>query len=74
MPSPTFGGADLPPAPLTAFGSLETLASEGPRIANVALLGQFMASSFASEGDFHGSMAMADAPASQPPLLAHPHA
>jgi hypothetical protein len=39
-----------------------------------ALLGQFMASSFATAGDGHGATPVADQPPAQPPLLAQPHA
>jgi hypothetical protein len=49
-------------------------ASDGSQAANVALLGQFMASSFVTAGDGHGGTPSADPPSSQPPLLAQPHA
>jgi Ca2+-binding RTX toxin-like protein len=39
-----------------------------------ALLGQFMASSFVTAGDSHGELPITGQPASQPPLLAQPHA
>ena len=39
---------------------------------NAALLGQFMASSFVSDGEGHGAIPMADPQAGQPPLLAMP--
>jgi Ca2+-binding RTX toxin-like protein len=42
--------------------------------ANVALLGQFMASSFVTAGDGHGAAPIADPSATQQPLLAQPHA
>jgi Ca2+-binding RTX toxin-like protein len=42
--------------------------------ANVALLGQFMASSFVTAGDGHGAAPIADQSAGQQPLLALPHA
>jgi Ca2+-binding RTX toxin-like protein len=42
--------------------------------ANVALLGQFMASSFVAAGDGHGAAPIADMSATQQPLLAQPHA
>ena len=38
-----------------------------------ALLGQFMASSFATAGDGHGATPVADQPPTQQPLLAQPH-
>src|SRR5204862_342622 len=41
---------------------------------NVALLGQFMASSFVTAGDGLGGSPITDAPPSQPPLLAQPPA
>ena len=47
-------------------------ASDGSHAA--ALLGQFMASSFATAGDGHGATPVADQPPAQQPLLAHPHA
>ena len=46
-------------------------ASEGSHAA--ALLGQFMASSFATAGDGHGPTPVADQPPAQQPLLAQPH-
>jgi hypothetical protein len=39
---------------------------------SAALLGQFMASSFVSDGEGHGAMPMADPQAGQPPMLAMP--
>ncbi|HEY2230987.1 MAG TPA: calcium-binding protein [Xanthobacteraceae bacterium] len=41
---------------------------------NLALLGQFMASSFVTAGDAHVGTPVAEPPSSQPPLLAQPHA
>ena len=41
---------------------------------NVALLNQFMASSFVAAGDGHGATPIADPQSTQQPLLAHPHA
>jgi RTX calcium-binding nonapeptide repeat (4 copies) len=49
-------------------------ASDGSHAAGLALLGQHMASSFVTAGDGHGATPIADPPASQPPLLAQPHA
>jgi hypothetical protein len=46
-------------------------ASDGSHAA--ALLGQFMASSFATAGDGHGPTPVADQPPAQQPLLAQPH-
>jgi Ca2+-binding RTX toxin-like protein len=48
--------------------------SDGSHAASPALLGQFMASSFAPAGDGHGATPIADTPANQQPLLAQPHA
>jgi Ca2+-binding RTX toxin-like protein len=42
-------------------------------LGNVALLGQFMASSFVTAGDGHGAVPIAD-PSGQQPLLTQPHA
>jgi Ca2+-binding RTX toxin-like protein len=42
--------------------------------AGAALLGQFMASSFVTASDSTGAMPIVDQQASQPPLLAQPHA
>jgi Ca2+-binding RTX toxin-like protein len=49
-------------------------ASDGSQAASVALLGQFMASSFVTAGDGHTPTPIADPASSQPPLLAQPHA
>jgi Ca2+-binding RTX toxin-like protein len=49
-------------------------ATDASPAANVALLGQFMASSFVSAGDGHGSALIADPAPTQQPLLAQPHA
>ena len=49
-------------------------ASDGSPAAGAALLGQFMASSFVSAGDGHGSAPIADPALVQQPLLAQPHA
>jgi Ca2+-binding RTX toxin-like protein len=48
--------------------------TDGSRAANLAALGQFMASSFAAASDAHGATPIADQHANQPPLLAQPHA
>ena len=45
-----------------------------PPAASAALLGQFMASSFAPAGSGQGGTPIADPAANQPPLLAQPHA
>ena len=50
-------------------------ASDGSHAADLALLGQFMASSFVTAGDGHGVTPIADQQATQQqPLLAQPHA
>jgi Ca2+-binding RTX toxin-like protein len=49
-------------------------ASDGSPAASVALLRQFMASSFVTAGDSQGGMPIADQASNQPPLLAQPHA
>jgi len=49
-------------------------ATPAPHVANAALLGQFMASSFAPAGAGQGGTPIADPAANQPPLLAQPHA
>ena len=48
-------------------------ASDGSHAANLALLGQHMASSFVAAGDGHGATPIADQPATQQPLLTQPH-
>jgi hypothetical protein len=48
--------------------------SDGLHAQNVALLGQYMASSFVMASDGHGGTLINDPPASQQPLLTHPHA
>ena len=45
-----------------------------PPVGELALLGQFMASSFVPAGAPQGGMPTADPAANQPPLLAQPHA
>ena len=49
-------------------------AADGSHAAALALLGQFMASSFVTAGDGHGATPIADPPSSQQPLLTQPHA
>jgi Ca2+-binding RTX toxin-like protein len=50
-------------------------ASDGSQAASLALLGQFMASSFVTAGDGHGGTPLADpASSQQQPLLTQPHA
>jgi hypothetical protein len=61
----------VPPVNSNNTGGTST-ASDGSHAA--ALLGQFMASSFATASDSTGAMPVVDQPTSQPPLLAQPHA
>ncbi len=49
-------------------------ASDGSHAANLALLGQHMASSFVASGDGHGATPIASQPETQQPLLTQPHA
>jgi Ca2+-binding RTX toxin-like protein len=48
-------------------------ASDGSHAANLALLGQHMASSFVAGGDGHGATPIANQSETQQPLLTHPH-
>ena len=48
--------------------------SDGKQTASIALLGQYMASSFAIAGDGHGGTFITDPPANQQQLLTHPRA
>jgi hypothetical protein len=48
--------------------------SDGLHAQSVALLGQYMASSFVMASDGHGGTMITDPPASQQQLLTHPHA
>ena len=48
-------------------------ASDGSHAADLALLGQFMASSFVVAGDGDGATPIADQPETQQPLLTQPH-
>jgi Ca2+-binding RTX toxin-like protein len=50
------------------------MASNAAHAASMALLGQFMASTFVAAGDGHGATPIAEMPQNQPPLLAQPHA
>jgi len=61
----------VPPVNSNNTGGTST-ANDGSHAA--ALLGQFMASSFATASDSTGAMPVVDQPTSQPPLLAQPHA
>ena len=55
-------------------GSTTAAATSGARPSGLALLNQFMASSFVTAGDGHGATPIADPQPTQQPLLAHPHA
>jgi hypothetical protein len=48
--------------------------SDGFHAQSVALLGQYMASSFVMASDGHGGTMITDPPPSQQSLLSHPHA
>ena len=48
-------------------------ASDGSHAANLALLGQHMASSFVAGGDGHGATPIANQSETQQPLLTQPH-
>jgi hypothetical protein len=61
------------PANGTSVGDTSA-AGNASQAASVALLGQFMASSFVAAGDGHGAAPVADQPSNEPPMLAPPHA
>jgi hypothetical protein len=56
----------------SAGGTLHV--TDGTHQANIALLGNYMASVFVTASDGHGGTLINDPPASQQPLLTHPHA
>jgi hypothetical protein len=59
---------------VTVSGSDNTsTASDGSHAANLALLGQHMASSFVAGGDGHGATPIANQSETQQPLLTQPH-
>jgi Ca2+-binding RTX toxin-like protein len=59
---------------VTVSGSDNTsTASDGSHAANLALLGQHMASSFVTGGDGHGATPIANQSETQQPLLTQPH-
>jgi Ca2+-binding RTX toxin-like protein len=60
-PAITNNGGSVPP-------------TDGSQAANLAVLGQFMASSFVAAGDAHGTTPITDQPSNQQPLLTQPHA
>jgi hypothetical protein len=49
-------------------------AADGAHAANLAVLAQFMASSFVTAGDAHGTAPITDQASNQQPLLTQPHA
>jgi Ca2+-binding RTX toxin-like protein len=49
-------------------------ATDGAHAANLAVLAQFMASSFVTAGDAHGTAPITDQASNQQPLLTQPHA
>jgi hypothetical protein len=83
-----FGGQDVMDLGDIAFGANTTLGyrenasdtggtltvSDGLHAQSVALLGQYMASSFVMASDGHGGTMITDPPSNQQPLLTHPHA
>jgi len=68
---PTNGGGKLIKEPVT-----EDAHGDGNRAADIALLRNFMASSFATSTDGHGGTLISEAAqgGSQPPLITQPHA
>jgi Ca2+-binding RTX toxin-like protein len=63
-------------APMAGGNSTDgtVMPADGAHAASLALLGQFMASSFVTAGDAHGAAQIADPPSNQQPLLTQPHA
>ena len=84
---PVSGGQDQIDLGDIAFGANTTLGyaangansggllsvSDGTHIANIALLGQYIASSFATASDGHGGTLISDPPVSSGSGLATPH-
>jgi Ca2+-binding RTX toxin-like protein len=64
------GGA----TPMSANNGGSVPPADGSQAGSVALLGQFMASTFVTDGGGQGGTPVADPQANQPPLLAQPHA
>jgi hypothetical protein len=48
--------------------------TDGMHKANIALIGNYLASSFVPSSDGHGGTMITDPPPSQQSLLSHPHA
>jgi Ca2+-binding RTX toxin-like protein len=65
-------GQTVPAANSDNTGGTST-ASDGSHAANLALLGQHMASSFVTGGDGHGATPIANQSETQQPLLTQPH-
>ncbi len=62
-------------SPTVAPANSGTLsANDGSQAASLALLSQFMASSFVTAGDGNGGTPISDPPSNQQPLLTQPHA
>jgi Ca2+-binding RTX toxin-like protein len=66
-------GPTVAPANSVNAGGAST-PSDGSQAPNVALLSQFMASSFVAAGDGHGGTPITEPPPNQQPLLTQPHA
>ena len=65
----------LQSATVAPMAGSNNTAADGAHAAGIALLGQYMASSFVTAGDGHGGMPIADpALSQQQPLLTQPHA
>jgi Ca2+-binding RTX toxin-like protein len=61
-------------APVSGNNTGAVTPTDASHAASLALLGQFMASSFVTAGDGHGAAPIADPPSNQQPLLTQPHA
>jgi Ca2+-binding RTX toxin-like protein len=61
-------------APMSSNTTGSVTPTDGSSAANLAVLGQFMASSFVAAGDAPGTTPITDQPSNQQPLLMQPHA
>src|SRR5262249_42893919 len=61
-------------APMGSNTTGSVTPTDGSSSANLAVLGQFMASSFVTAGDAPGTTPITDQPSNQQPLLTQPHA
>ena len=61
-------------APMSSNTTDSVTPTDGSSSANLAVLGQFMASSFVTVGDAPGTTPITDQPSNQQPLLTQPHA